>query len=279
MKWFLAALLIASIATPAAAQPLPNARLSLVSNTPIMAADAVSPTLYYTDGIGVNLALDISGLALGGYDVFQANGALSTAPFNAARARANYVGSISVSTVGQLRADFSVGYDRHWEIYNAYNQRLVALRVVPQERGLLWCATNEYSGGLVPYNNNPLNRGSMILGDPTSVASKYTSNGFLNTQNGLVYGFVIGVGWNGVLAGNWGLVNDDVGGPARAFTVVSMYTSAGSIGLNTATMMAGAANNSDNCSVPGPISGLYSAPGPAYSNLQLENALTIEWNG
>lgn len=245
MRFVVLFIVIASGAIPrnANAQPLPNARLSLTSQ-PVMVADVIGvSTLHYTDG-STDLTASISGFAVGAYDVFIDAGVFRFAPMNVARSDGHYVGSINVSVAGQLTAHFSEDYNRKFEVYNAYNQRTLILRVITQERGLLYCPTNQYPAWQ-PFNNNALNRGTIITGLPEAVEVTYYQSGFLNTQSG-AYGLLNAIGWNSTTAPsgpNGGGAHDDINfvGGVR---MIALYDEPAATGVNVATMLVGAAVNS-----------------------------------
>lgn len=251
-------------------------RLSLVSNQPVMSSDATSSILYYTDGIGINLSSNISAMPVGSYHVFIDGGAMFRfAPLTASHVDPDWVGSINISIAGQLTVNISEGYDRKWEVYNAWNQRDIILTVITQEKDLAYCPINQYPAWH-PFNGNSLDRGTVFTGEPVAVDVVYLQGGYLNTTAGS-YGLLNAIGWNGVAAGEWGGGGHDdlsfVGGVKGFAHLVETVA----VGPNTVTMFVAAANNTP-CN-PGKTV-IYSAAGPVWGyNADANTLMTIRWRG
>ena len=258
-----------------AAQAQSAARLSLTSQ-PIMTADTTSSVLHYTDGISLDLTADISQFAVGAYHVFIDNGStFRFAPITDSTADPDWVGSINVSVTGQLTADVSEGYDRKWEIYNAWNQRDVILKVITQERDLFYCPQNQYPSWQ-PFHGNALNRGTVFSGEPVAVEVVYIQGGYLNTTQGS-YGLLNVVGWDGTVVGEWGGGGHDdlsfVGG-VKGF---AHYVTQATAGAHIVDMRVAAANNT-TCNQG--KTGIYSAAGPVWGyNADANVLMTIRWRG
>jgi hypothetical protein len=249
-----------------------NARLSLTS-LPIMSGDATSSELHYTDGMGVDIVFSLSELAIGSYDVFQANETLSVNTFDQNRPRADYVGSINLSVAGQLIVDFSEDFDRKWEVYNAYNKRPIFLRVITQERDFQYCPVNEYPAWQ-SWNNNPLNRATIFTGDPEAVEIRYLQQIFLDSLSGS-YGILTAVGWNGVSQGKWGGGTQDATSFAGGLTNVAEYANPAALGMNVATMFVAAAVNSVSRA-----SRIESAAGPIWGyNADANVLMSVKYQG
>jgi hypothetical protein len=226
---------------------LPNARLSLV-NYPFLTVDAVAQsTLYYTDGAGVSISLDVSGLAIGAYDVFQSGGVLTTQPFNATRNRTDYVGSINVSVAGQLTCHLSLDCNRKWEVYNAFNQRPVVLQVITQERNLTYCPTNNVANGFAPWNGNTNNCGTVFTGDPSVVEVDYLAHNFIDTLSGS-FGIINSIGWDSLSFGSGVLAEGTVDDTNQANThcTFARLIQPAAIGAHTVTMLIAAIIHSAN---------------------------------
>lgn len=253
-----------------------SARLSLTAQ-PIMSADVTSNTVHFTDGISSDLQLPVPS-ALGAYDVFVNGAAITSAPFNPARVRTFYVGSIYVSVAGQLTAHFSAGHERKWEIYNAYNQRDIVLSVVTQEQDLQYCPTNQ---NWQPFNHNPFNRGTVFTGEPTAVAVDYIQGGYLNTRDAGIYGLLNAIDWNSSIVGKVGGGGQDGTAFVGGVSGVAHYANPVATGINVATMMVrGLPNNNPlHCTRPN-ASVLYSAAGPLWGyNIDANVLMTIKWRG
>lgn len=254
---------------------IPNARLSPVSNSPRVATDVTSSTLYYTDGISNNISLNISALTIGQYDVFYQAGALTTATLNLGRTMTFYVGSINVSVAGQVTCNISVMPLAKWEVYNAYYQRKITVIGTTQELDFQYCPTNS-SNSMQPFNNNTNNCAFCFTGLAEDVEVVYLNRNQPNSLSG-AYGILTGIGWNStsVVSGIWGGGTHDDSNFAGGALNTCKHIHRAATGLNTVTMLVGAALNSANHN-----SVIYSRITPtANSTVDTHCQLTISWMG
>ena len=250
-------------------------RISTISNNPIVSIDTIGvSTLYVTDGIGINVPVNISSFNTGTYDLFYDGVSVTTAVYSPTRSLVNYLGTFNCSVAGQITCNVTPVYNAKWEIYNAYNQRLNALVVITEEVGVNYLPTNS-STSMEPFNNNPLNCGTITTGLSETVKIEYLNRGFLNSSAG-AYGILNGIGWNSnsFVNGVWGGgTHDDSNFAAGILCHARCVEKA--VGVNKATMLIGAAVHSSGSS-----SVIYSGTvaGPNYTT-DNQGHLTMEWMG
>jgi hypothetical protein len=268
-------IVLSLLITPIYAQSIPHAYLS-GSSDPKATINTPFSILHYSNGINVDLILNISNYAIGAYDIFEVGGVLSSAIFNPIRSMTNYIGSINISVAGQLTTRNDPCFACKWEIYNAYNQRHITMMVITQELNMSYCPSNPYSV-MQPFNNNPNNSGSIFTGLKETVTAFYQQRSFDNSTLG-AYGILNGIGWdsNSIVSGTWGGgTHDDINYAGYASLIAHMVQK-DVIGLHTATMLIGAAKNSSGC----PQNQVNSAntSGVNYTTDD-QGHLIIEWNG
>ena len=241
-------------------------RLSLTPQ-PVMSSDVTGGTIYYADWTSV-LCSAIVPVSVGAYDVFVTGGIMHFAPFNSARPMANYVGSINVSVAGQLTCNFSLDCNRKFEVYNAYHQRSLLLRVITQERDMTYSPKNS---SYLPFDNNPLNCGTIITGLPEAVEVIYYQAGYIDSLSG-PYALLNAVGWNGNPAGPGGGGTHDDSNTAAGVRMLALYSDPAVIGVNVATMLVAARVYTNN-----DLSRIDSAP--STPPMDGDGVMYIKWNG
>jgi hypothetical protein len=249
----------------------PNARLSLTLQ-PIMSADVIAATtLYYTNGHGFCLTANVSGLAVGAYDVLlspDGQSLIFTAMQPTYNTNVRYIGSINVSVAGQLTCHFSIGGNRKFEVYNAHNQRSLLLRVVSNQRDTSYSPKNTT---YEPFFYDPTNCGTIITGLPEAVDVTYYQRGFIDTLSG-PYALLNSVGWNGAAVGTVGGGTHDDSNTACGVLLLALYNDPAVFGVNVASMLVYAGVYTVN-----DLSRLWSAT--SAPPMDSEGSLLIKWRG
>lgn len=269
-----------------------------------LTSNVTSNTLYYSPYNGANItvngisssflsgsgdqngwSLNIAALATGSYHVCSTGSALYTIPFantpvkyfgalaDPAAPTHPYLGSITVSTAGQVTCNVTADFNRRWEVYNYYNQQPLLMRVLTQERDLSIHVTNHYSS-LIPWNNNVLNCGTVFTGQNELINVKWMDNTFINTQT-FAGGLLTTIGWNSTTfgSGKWGGGTIDNLGAAEGRNCIAEYTVTAS-GANKATMLIGTSNPPNNVNVA-----QSSSTAAAYYDEMTNNVMFMRWNG
>jgi hypothetical protein len=285
-------------------------RLTPTPGVPVLTADAIaSSTLGYSpvdgDSILINgtlvtflsgptdqvgWILNIAGLAVGQYHVFASPTGLCTLPFSTVLTRNcgilvdpatnnPWLGGISISVAGQVTCHLSEDYNRKFEVYNGYNQKLIAARMVSQERDLGYCPTNEYIVDNAPnfhyFHNNPLDCINIFTGAPEVVDVTYSQDKFVDSLTG-AYGLISAIGWNSLTpVGSWSGGTQDATGFAGAVDRIARYVNPAAVGANIAYMLIAAAVNSGNeqSQVDSASSGASGVP------LDADNLMIAKWFG
>ena len=236
-----------------------------------MSSDVTGSVLYFADWHSVACSASVASLAVGAYDVFVTGGAMSFAPFNSWRGRWRVMSVRSMFLLpGQLTCNFSLDCNRKFEVYNAYHQRSLLLRVITQERDMTYSPKNS---SYLPFDNrNPLNCGTIITG---SAGGKfeviYNPAGYIDSLSG-PYALLNAVGWNGNAAGPGGGGTHDDSNTAAGVRMLALYSDPAVIGVNVATMLVAARVYTNN-----DLSRIDSAP--STPPMDGDGVMYIKWNG
>lgn len=252
-------------------------RLTPTAGSPILTTDAIaSSTLYYSPYVGNNLlvkgnlvqftsgptdntgwSLNIGSLATGQYNVYASNTGLYTGAYSTAPVRYNgiltdpannntYLGSINLSTAGQITCHVSYESQRRFDVWNNYNQIPLTLKNLTVERNYTYNPRNQYTAPQA-FNNNTNNAAYIMVGQPTNVNSAFYGRIYFNSTGGS-YGIITGIGWNTTTAysGTLGGGGHDDLVTLGGLTLPATYINPSATGFNTIYMIVGAAVNSSN---------------------------------
>jgi len=186
--------------------------------------------------------------------------------------QAFYLGSINVSVAGQLTAHFSLGQNRKFEIWNAFNKAPIVHRVVDTSIAAgYYNPTNQYPAWQ-PFNNNPLNRGNPFTGLQSLVDVQYHQSCFVNSAVSGPSGILSLVGWNGVAVGYYGKSSSDTNSMSSGFSTTAHYSDSCAVGLNTATMFVAKGNASTSSLFSG-------APNPPWPYPDINQLMLVSYQG